>query len=372
MGMLRDAYKVLTADPKDLKLNMLIYFVTSHCNAKCKTCFYWQELNQRGDLTFEQIEKISTTAPAFNDLWLSGGEPSLRPELAEIIQLFVKNNRIKRINFPTNGLQGERVSRIFTEALSKNRDLNIYCNLSLDGLKETHEAIRGVAGNFERLLDSAKQLSLLKKEFGQRLRVNINTVICKENYKEVEQLADFLKKHCQVDGQYFQIVRGETMEQGIDLVPVEDLKKIYRKAVQSYEFYSDRVVEDTNPISKWTKKALYVGALTFHNRVQLQSYEKHTEWPMKCTAGITSAVLDYNGHVRSCELRKPVAHLRDYDYDFGAFWKDYVRHQEVAAIDKAKCWTWCTHVCFLHDSMRHSKRALFYEIPKNYFTRNSW
>ena len=33
---------------------------------------------------------------------------------------------------------------------------------------------------------------------------------------------------------------------------------------------------------------------------------------------------------------------------------------------------WCTHVCFIHDSMRHSRRAQLYDVPKNYLTRESW
>jgi len=28
-------------------------------------------------------------------------------------------------------------------------------------------------------------------------------------------------------------------------------------------------------------------------------------------------------------------------------------------------------VCFIHDSMRHSRKALLYEGPKNYLTRKS-
>src|SRR5438105_4452485 len=108
-----------------MKLDMLIYFVTSHCNAKCRTCFYWQELNQRGDLTFDQIKRVSRSAPQFSDLWLSGGEPTLRPELAEIIDLFATNNGVTRISFPTNGLQPERTRQIFTSALKHNAKLEI-------------------------------------------------------------------------------------------------------------------------------------------------------------------------------------------------------------------------------------------------------
>ncbi|MEE8585035.1 MAG: hypothetical protein V3T83_09310, partial [Acidobacteriota bacterium] len=42
----------------------LIFFVTSRCNLLCKHCFYWEELNKRsGELSFEEIEKISRSLP---------------------------------------------------------------------------------------------------------------------------------------------------------------------------------------------------------------------------------------------------------------------------------------------------------------------
>ena len=47
------------------------------------------------------------------------------------------------------------------------------------------------------------------------------------------------------------------------------------------------------------------------------------------------------------------------------------RQAELAAIDGGKA-CWCTHVCFIHDSMRHSRRAQLYDVPKNYLTRESW
>jgi hypothetical protein len=82
-------------------------------------------------------------------------------------------------------------------------------------------------------------------------------------------------------------------------------------------------------------------------------------------------VIDYNGDVRACELREKFATLSDYDYDFGALWAAHERATELGAIDGGKA-CWCTHVCFIHDSMRHSRRALLWELPKNYVTRERW
>ena len=33
----------------------LILFINSLCNMKCEHCFYWQQLNQRDDLTYDEI-----------------------------------------------------------------------------------------------------------------------------------------------------------------------------------------------------------------------------------------------------------------------------------------------------------------------------
>ena len=41
------------------KLEGFFLFVTSRCNAKCKTCFYHEELNSNEDMTFEEIKKMS-------------------------------------------------------------------------------------------------------------------------------------------------------------------------------------------------------------------------------------------------------------------------------------------------------------------------
>ena len=85
---------------------------------------------------------------------------------------------------------------------------------------------------------------------------------------------------------------------------------------------------------------------------------------MPCTAGETAIVIDYNGDVRACELRGKLANLRDFDCNFERFWKTQTRASEVNAIVRDQCW--CTHVCFIHDSLRHSPKALLYDVPLSY------
>src|SRR6267378_6944326 len=110
--------QLLRSTKREKRLGTVILFVTSHCNAFCKTCFYHAELNQPGDMTFDQIEKISRTMPAITDLWLSGGEPTLRRDVSEIIDVFVRQNGVNRIIIPTNALIKARVYEIVDRALA--------------------------------------------------------------------------------------------------------------------------------------------------------------------------------------------------------------------------------------------------------------
>src|SRR6267142_1141952 len=111
--------QLLRTTKRARRLGTVILFVTSRCNAFCQTCFYHAELNQPGDLTFAQIEKVSNTMPSITDLWLSGGEPTLRRDLSEIIDIFVRKNGVERVIIPTNGLIRSRVYEVVDQALSR-------------------------------------------------------------------------------------------------------------------------------------------------------------------------------------------------------------------------------------------------------------
>ncbi|MCA1593665.1 MAG: radical SAM protein [Acidobacteria bacterium] len=365
-------YKLLRSTGRERRLGTVIFFITSRCNAKCETCFYHEELNRPGDLTFEQIETVSRTMPQITDLWLSGGEPTLRHDASEIIQLFVTNNGVRRVIIPTNGLVKSRAYEIVERALSDNAELHLYMNVALDGYGKTHDRIRGVPGNWERTLDCIGSLYPLKEKFAHRFRLNVNTVVCADNYTEIEKLSSFLWENFRLDGQYFNIIRGETKAgEAIKQVPLEVLPGIYASASALTKRYGERMFADDDAASRFVKSVAYVGAITTHYRTQRANTPAPSAWPFPCTAGETTAVIDYNGDVRACELREKFATLADYDYDFGSLWAAQGRSVELAAIDGGKA-CWCTHVCFIHDSMRHSRRALLWEVPKNYVTRESW
>src|SRR5918999_9937 len=251
------------------RLGTVILFVTSRCNAYCQTCFYHAELNQPGDMTFAQIEKISRTMPRITDLWLSGGEPTLRRDLSDIIDLFVSNNGVDRIIIPTNGLIKSRVYEVVDRALGNNPAIDLYLNIALDGYGETHDRVRG------------------------------ETLV------------------------------GEQIKQ----VPPEVLPAMYAHVSKLTKRYGDRMFAADDRSKRVVKNAVYAGAIITHYRTQHANFQQPTAWPFSCTAGETAVVIDYNGDVRACELREKFATLADFDYDFSALWTAHERQVELSAID---------------------------------------
>jgi Fe-coproporphyrin III synthase len=139
---------------------------------------------------------------------------------------------------------------------------------------------------------------------------------------------------------------------------------LYKEIQRVYEHYSNRVLERRAGLERRLAQVYYQGTLALHNKIQLENLESSHAWPMPCTAGETAIVIDFNGDVRACELRDKLGNLRDYDCDFEKFWESQVRKEEVHAIVRDQCW--CTHVCFIHDSLRHSPKVLLYDIPVTY------
>ena len=128
---------------------------------------------------------------------------------------------------------------------------------------------------------------------------------------------------------------------------------------------------DDDSQRRFVKTAAYVGTIMTHYRHQHSNFAQPTEWSFPCTAGETIAVVDYNGDVRACELLGKFATLSEFEYDFSELWRSRARQDEVEKIDGGKA-CWCTHVCFIHSSLQHSRKGLLVDVPRNYLTRRNW
>jgi Fe-coproporphyrin III synthase len=350
------------------RLESLFLFVTSTCNSLCRTCFYWDELNSGRDLSFAQLERVSQTAPEFHKLWLSGGEPFLRKELADIIELFYRTNHVRHINLPTNGLLPNKVEAVMDQVLERCPELSIDLNFSLDGLANTHDAIRGVPNNFQKTL-ATMDLAARKWHGIRRLRRNVVSCITTENYRELVALGLKMMSDADLDGHYFELIRGNPMDPDLKRLSAPDLADLHRRLMRFHERYAEGLFGHLPHPARLLARMYYLGSIKFHFDVHERNHTSNAPWPMACTAGVTTIVIDHDGHFRSCELRSKLGRLQDFDFDLNAALHSPAMQREVAAIPGDKCW--CTHSCWIHTSAKFSPRTMLFHIPWSYL-KHRW
>lgn len=106
---------------------------TYRCNSRCQMCYIWQNpTDPREEVTLETLSKLPG---GFDNLNVSGGEPTLRRDLAEIIDILYPKARVLEIS--SNGLHPEKLVPIV------KKYPRIKVRLSLEGDEATNNKIRG-------------------------------------------------------------------------------------------------------------------------------------------------------------------------------------------------------------------------------------
>ncbi|GHV93800.1 hypothetical protein AGMMS50293_01200 [Spirochaetia bacterium] len=333
------------------ELESVFLFTTGKCNAKCAMCFYANDMEKKADdLSFDEIRKLSESAGNFKRLWLSGGEPTLREDLPEIVEMFYKNNHITDLNFPTNGIKTERLIEWLTRLRKSCPECNISVSISLDGFGQTHDTQRGIP-SFYRAAETLKKIDDNFKDDGHVLK-NIATVITKYNVEEVVDFITWVYGRFNVSTHTIEAARGATREDGIKVLTEKSLVEIQDKIAPYYLLYAKRIGEGMNFIGRGMTKFFYVGLMRAMYTLRAKNLEKPCCWNMDCTAGETTLVIDYDGRFRACELRDPIGKVQDYDCNVQAIMSGDAMKKEIAAIGHgytANCW--CTHGCWMMSSI---------------------
>ncbi len=128
------------------KLNGTV-IVTYRCNARCNMCNRYKEPSKpEEEITIETIRKL----PRMYFTNITGGEPFIREDLPDIVrELYKKSDRIV---ISTNGYFTERII-----ALAKEFP-QVGIRISIEGLEETNNKIRGLENGFQRGYQTLKTL----------------------------------------------------------------------------------------------------------------------------------------------------------------------------------------------------------------------
>lgn len=130
--------------------------VTYRCNARCNMCDVWHHPTKLPEeIGLDVIEKL----PDMYYLNITGGEPFVRQDLSDIIEVMRK--KTKRIVISTNGYFTDKIVSL----CKKYPDLGI--RISIEGLPKTNDAIRQIPDGFDRGLRTLLELrSMGLKDIG--------------------------------------------------------------------------------------------------------------------------------------------------------------------------------------------------------------
>ena len=181
--------------PRQLQIN-----VTYRCNARCTMCNIWQ-MPEREELDVQGFSHLLHD-PLFHDierLTLAGGEPSVRHDLPQLTRLFMdKMPHLASLTLITNGLAVERIlthSQAMLD-LCTERGASFNVSVSLDGVGQIHDEMRGVPGAFDRVERSLMGLKELQASAQVPFWLGASCVITRKNLYHLPEL----KTWCQERG----------------------------------------------------------------------------------------------------------------------------------------------------------------------------
>lgn len=132
------------------KLNGTV-IVTYRCNARCTMCNRYKAPSRpEEELSLDVIKKL----PRMYFTNITGGEPFIRTDLADIVrELYKKSDRIV---ISTNGFFTDRIIALAEEFPQ------VGIRISIEGLQQTNDEIRGLQNGFNRGYETLKKLVEMK------------------------------------------------------------------------------------------------------------------------------------------------------------------------------------------------------------------
>ena len=317
-----------------------IFYPTSRCNMKCTHCFYHDSLNKKfNELSIEEIDNFTKTMNPLLHLIITGGEPYVRPDIDVIVRTFYENTKVPIITIPSNGFFKERMVSQIQNIMKWCPQLILNQNISIDGLYEQHEEIRGIKGCFDQALETIKELKKLQEKYN---RINIGTIatFTSQNQHNFKEIIKGIYELAAPDNIAINLVRGNPKEK----VNLNLDMNMYREAVKFRDdlFFENKMTGH----SRFKGNKLATAARIILNEKTQEIHETNS-YVMPCFAGNLSGVMYPEGDVYPCEIldaSHKIGNIREYNYDFKRLWLSQKAKNEVGFIRDTKCF--CTHECF--------------------------
>ncbi|MFH0986172.1 MAG: radical SAM protein [Candidatus Omnitrophota bacterium] len=334
---------------KSHSLSDLIFFVTNRCNMSCGFCFLSGSLNKNVDaeLTLEEIGLIAARAKGSVDkVLLTGGEPFIRKDLADIAKAFYSAGGIRKINVNTNGFYTDRLKEFLDRMISDCPEVRLTIQVSIDAPEVIHNRMRGSGEAYGHAVNTLKLLLEYRDRHPQISNVVAGVTLSADNFMHLGELLAVLRtlgdmmvginfvrgSHASVGGRPpCELSENDPSDSHLLTAgQIDHVAKTYSAGVdpQSRYFFFEKLVL----CMMLQKKELLVNGWA----MCLASW-------FRCYAGRAFLILYATGDVALCEMTRSFANIRREDYNL----KSVIG--KARGFDTAACA--CSHECNLFHTL---------------------
>jgi len=356
----------LLAAPQPLVLS---FAITNRCQSRCCTCNIWklyQDHPERAEteLRLDEIERLFASMQPVLLLNVVGGEPTLRDDLPAICELAARHLRPSIIHMPTNCLAPSKIEHQVREILKRiPTSTKLTVKLSLDGIGEQHDRIRGVPGNFDRLRQTHDRLVQVREQY-PNFYLDAGITVSRSNIAYVGETVQWVRTHLELDNLLHEVADNRSEMHNPDLV-VQPSGKDYDAVLEEL----DRDARASMRGARFLPRMTQALRLVYYRRAAKRLKTNRRDG--FCYAGVTNVYLTPQGNVWLClSFDHVMGNVREYDYDFRSLWRslqarqarDWVRadHCACPVVGQAFLDTMLSPVqavkvlwCFMRGSMSH-------------------
>jgi MoaA/NifB/PqqE/SkfB family radical SAM enzyme len=269
---------------------ILVHFeVTLRCNASCGFCDYWKTgANARAT----ELKTFSDAARFFNPMLVTftGGEPTLRRDLEDIVSEVDRAIRLKYVTLITHGgmLTPDRAASLWAAGINQ-------FNISLDYLDGRHDVARGIPGL------TAKIMSTIPAMRDRGIdNIRFNTVIKNDNLDQILPI----------------VARARELGIGVNFSVYTDAKNGNRDYLLSDD--TERALSEVvRRLLECKRQRRGVITNSDYYLAQIPRYVRG-EMREPCRSGIRTIHIDPTGRVKRCP---------DFPTDF--HWREFQQYKPV-------------------------------------------
>lgn len=285
---------------------------TYRCQMRCKMCNIWENpTDSAKELTPKELEKL----PGFKFVNVTGGEPFVRRDLEDIVEVMYRKS--DRIVISTSGYHHKRIFKM------AERFPNIGIRVSIEGLSQRNDDLRGREGGFDRGLKTVLGL----RDMGVK-DVGFGCTVSNKNSEDMlwlYELSKTLKMEFATatfhNSYYFH--RDDNVVENKDAV-IDDFHELI-----------ERLLKENHP-KAWFRAFFNLGLI---------NYIRGGKRMLPCQAGTANFFVEPYGDVFPCNgleeryWKESMGNLRDYE-SFDELWfsDQAKRVRQLVSTCPKNCW----------------------------------